>query len=78
MVCVLYISLARGYVKNIELYSLPFGFVAPNNAIVNIGTGDGVNGFVLGIFTNPWANLQSVGLGRHALKRYISLPKPTN
>lgn len=68
--------LSRGYVGNAELFSVPFGFVAPSGSIVNLGTGDGVNGFILGIFPNPWARFTSVGLFKHGLKRYVSLPKP--
>jgi len=50
---------ARGYLGSnlAELYSLPFGNVAPSGIKLFIGTVDGVNGFIFGFLTNPSAEI---------------------
>jgi len=51
----------RGYLDAslAELYSLPFGNIAPSGVKLFIGTIDGVNGFVFGLMTSPRATLIS-------------------
>jgi filamentous hemagglutinin len=56
-----------------RLDSVPFGNVAPSALQVNLGTGDLVNGGVLGKIFNPSARLCSMGPTGHPMGTYRSV-----
>lgn len=60
-----------------ELYSLPFGNVAPSGVKLFIGTIDGVNGFFFGKLFNPTATM--IGGCLHPFDCYLrKTQKSTN